>query len=411
MLSQLSRIATGALILLSTISVPLATAQEVPDNWPDWLKQAMAKESPGLDQQAVRLGDGYLSSRLRGKALGEAAEIEDGWYLTSDIGAGVPLECWIFRSTVDSAALVTNIANMSIGATEEANGPEQSRNVYFLDMGEVAGSPYIALEWLFTAGESPDTVVGLTKVRVAQKGDSTIACGHNAVGHRETFSGAFEELVSAAEIPSNGPGPDYEEIHVHRLGGQAVGISHSTFTMDAENDTAIHRAETMLFPVDSSTLSTSDSWTTAWSNPDGGLINQVVATVENGDVTVSLELSPNEAGDWSVSGQFQGKELNGEISGDVVPISEVGQMRAVTALFDDDERDSVTLKAWLPEADPLSFVDGTVSVGEGGAGAIELGPVRIDAEFDRSGSVRRGEMDIGGINVVIDRVWRRGELP
>lgn len=407
--------ATSARVLaaLSLAAAAGASAQEVPDAWPDWLKEAMAAESADLEYHSLDLGEGYLTSKMAGKLLSDAAEIEDGWYLTSDIGSPTPFECWIFRTATDPASMATNIADISVEANVEENGALQSRNIYFLDVGEIDGAPFLALEWFYGLGEAPNTVLGLSKVRVALKGEATIACGHNMVGHRETFAAAFEQLVRDAEIPSNGDGPEYEEIHRYSVGDQSIGFAHSTFALDADGDTGIQRIEAMILPLDSSTVSTSDGWTMEYSRPDGTIINQLTAESENGELTTNLELSRNEVGTWVVSGTFQGKEIEGEIDSDAEPLSELGQMNAVARLIEDDDRDADTFAAWVPQADPLSFIDGTVRMsgdGEGG-GAIEIGPIEVNANFDRIGSLRQGSMAAGAVTIAIDRIWQRGELP
>lgn len=412
-MNKLRLVALSAALSGVSLLAPIAPAQEVPDGWPDWLKQAMSAESRGLKRQEVALGEGAFSSRLRGKALGEISAIDDGWYVTSDIGAAVPLECWIFQTSVDPATMASNIADVSISAAEQNNGPLQSKSLYYVDMGVVEDTPYLALEWFYSVGEAPNTVVGLSKVRVGIMGDTTVACGHNTVGHRETFANAFEVFVGEAVVAGAAAVPDYEEVYVNRIGDQPVALSHATFSLDDEGDTAIRRVESTLLPVDNATLNVSDSWTVAFARPDGTLINQVSVTTENGQLTTNLNLQRDDESVWQVSGTFQGKQVAAALGADVRPMADSGQMRAVAALMASDEQRTTTMQAWVPEADPSQFMEVTATLGDSddGSGVLQLGPIRVDALFEATGSIRDASMDIGGTEMRIERVWQRGSLP
>ena len=227
--------------------------------WPDWMQKAMAAEKRKLRFSKVSLGDGYLTTRMAGKPIGKPQELEGGWYLSSNIGADAALECWFFSTPVDPATLATNIASASMQSSEQANGRLDNQSIHFVDAGAYDSAPYLALEWFYSVGEAPNTLVGLAKVRVAAIDGATVGCAHNLVGYRETFADAFEKLVREAQVSSNEPAHYYEEVVVQKISGQPVGFAHTTFTRDAEGDTNIVMQESMIIPVDGSTLSTTDS--------------------------------------------------------------------------------------------------------------------------------------------------------
>lgn len=411
----IGRFVTVLATVLLAMSAPNVQAQEATGAWPEWLQEAMAKESRKLRSKKVSVGDGFLNSRLAGKPLGDPQAIDGGWYLSSNIGTASPLECWVFSTTVDPATMAANIANVSIQASEQANGPLGNRSIHFVDAGTYDNAPYLALEWFYTVGEAPKALAGLAKVRVATVDGTTLACAHNFLGYRESFAKAFEEFVREADLPGSEPSHHYEEVIVQKIGDQPIGVSHSTFTRDEEGDTAILIVESLLIPVDGSTLSTSDTWHSSFSRADGTLINQVTAKSENGALTMRLSLDPLDNGDWLVSGIFQGKEINEEISGAAQPMSEIGQMRAVQSLLADAERSSVTLDVWVPDADPTQFLQAGVSLDadrrDDGYGNLTLGPLAIVAQFDVTGSLMSGRMRAGAAEMLLERVLANGTPP
>jgi hypothetical protein len=408
----LSAIVSVGLFCLGSQS--LAAASDA-GGFPPWLQEAMAKELPKVRYVRVKAGDGYFRSRIAGKLTDKPASLEGGWYMTSNIGTESPLECWVLNEPVDPATLAANIAESTMQRNAEVHGELDNRSIYFIDAGSYDGAPYLALEWLFTVGEAPDAMVGLTKVRVAVKGDSTLACGHNNPGYRQTFAAAFEKFVRAADIESAAPQAYYEEVIVQKVGTQPIGFAHTTFTLDQDGDTEIRSMESSMIPVDASTLSTSDSRSTAFAYPDGALINQSSATSENGELTMMLSLAPAENGGWQISGTYQGKELSSEIPTDVQPMTELGQMKAVRQLLDAGGMTDISMDVWVPQADPTQFLRAGVTLSGDeqapGSATLTMGPMSVAARFDPNGSMMTGHMQVGAVDMHLERVWADGTLP
>lgn len=412
--SPTARVVVTLATLLFTLSLSNANAQESNAS-PAWLQEAMAKESRKLRSSKIAVGDGFFSSRLAGKSLAGPQAIDGGWYISSDIDTPSPLECWVFSTTIDPATMAANIANVTMQASAQAHGQLGNQSIHYVDAGSYDNAPYLALEWLYTVGEAPKALAGLAKVRVATLNGVTLACAHNFLGYRETFAKAFEEFLRKADVSNGERSHDYEEVLVHKIGEQPVGVSHSTITRDAEGDLEILIVESSLIPVNGSTLSTSDTWHSSFSRADGSLINQISAKSENGALTMQLSLDPLEDGSWLVSGTFQGKEISEEIAEPARPISEVGQMYAVRDLVADDSRSNVTLDVWVPDADPTRFLEASVAMVSGKGkeldGTLMLGPLAIAATFDKSGSLLNGRMQAGQVEMVLERVWVDGALP
>lgn len=390
-------------------------APAAPNALPDWLQKAMAREARKVPASRVEVGDGFFESRLVGELTSKPQEVDGGWYMLSNIGTAAPIECWVFTDPVDLATLAANIAEASMQSAAQLNGRLGERSIYHVDAGAYGAAPYLALEWFYTVGEPPQARVGLSKVRVALQDEVTLACGHNDAGYRETFAKAFEGFVRGARFDKGTPAHYYEEVVVQKIGSQPIGIARSTFTRDDEGDSEINVVESALIPVDGSTLSTTDTWRSGFSRPDGTLINQSVATSENGELTMQLSLAPMEDGSWYVSGTYHGKTIERELEAGARPVSEIGQMMAVQQLFNDVERDDVAMDVWIPQADPTQFLSAGVAMAADGRaeglGQLTLGPMSIDAEFDPSGSLRSGHMQAGVMSVELDRVWVEGTPP
>ena len=387
----------------------LAQTAEDPAGWPAWLQQAMAEESLRIRTRSVNVDDGRYKFKLAGKPEKPEA-IDGGWYLASDIKAESPLECYVFDDDMNLATLVVTLADLNIDATSNANGPVDNKSIYFLDAGAIDGVPYIALEWIYTVGEAPNALVGFTKVRAAINNGLPQACSHNVLGYRETFARAFEKFVRSARHTRNSAQPYYVEVLQQNLGDQAVGVAWMTYTLDDDGDTEVRTMDSVLIPVDNSTISFTDSSTLSFSTPDGRLINEYTVLVENGELVTDLELGRGDDGNWSVSGTFQGKLIAQTIDGEFEPLSDLGQMRTAKELFAGDQATS-TIDIWAPQIDPTQFLQASLSRDDGEIelrGKIVLGPMSMTAQFDMFGSILSSSMQMGAAEFRIDRVWVHG---
>ncbi len=129
---------------------------------------------------------------------------------------------------------------------------------------------------------------------------------------------------------------------------------------------------------------------------------------------MNLSLDPLDNGNWSVSGTLQGKAIDYQIDGAMVPMSELGQMLTVQHLMADQSRKSANISVWVPTADPTQFLQAEVALdpkSADGRGRLVMGPLSISAQFDQSGSLMTGTVQAGAAEVVLDRIWVSGRLP
>lgn len=382
------------------------------DDWPDWTREAMAAETRRLKFKRIKTPDDSVHTRLPGKTEAPQA-MDGGWYFISDIKAESPLECYLYTSSRDLATLTDVITEANIEAVAGGSDNVGNRRVYHIGAGEVAGLPYLSLEWLYTVQQDGQMMVGFTKVRAATKGDRAFVCNHNYIGYRETFAQAFAEFVASTEVDDAAPQPFYEEIARLDMNGFGTGVVYAAYSTDDEGDIRMYAAEASIIPVDAATIATSDSYTVTYSTADGEMINAHEIGVENGEITSNMTLQRNAAGAWVSGGTLQGKELEFEIDGALQPSSEWQQMATARDLFAGDAT-SASLLVWTPLVDPTRLLEATMTRDDAEVerqAILTMGPVSYSGRFDAAGNLEDADMTIGPMTLDIERIWSTGSLP
>ncbi len=394
------------------LAMPAAHADNTAslEGWPDWVRDGMKAEASGLKYREVTTPDDSLRARLPGKPAQPQA-IEDGWYYTADIKSDTPVECYLFNSGRDLATFTDVIAEANIEAMGNSYGTVGNRRVFHTSAGEVAGMPYLALEWLYTVESDAQLLVAFTKVRAAGKGETAFACAHNHLGYRATFADVFAEFVRSVDAGDASPAPFYEDISHVDISGVGPGVVYSAYSIDDDGDIRMELAESILLPVDPSTVLTNDSYTVSYADAeDGALISSHDISVENGEITGNMMLQRNDAGAWVSSGSLQGKELEHEIDGALEPASEWRQLAVVRDLFAGED-ETASLLVWVPDADPTRFIEATIDRGDAAAerqATMTIGPIRSTGSFDASGHLVEADMAVGPAQMKIRRIWSQG---
>jgi hypothetical protein len=405
---------TLAALLLAIAAFSPAQAQQAPElpaDWPDWLKQDMSREAD-IDQfTPFSVAGEAFRGRVPGKLSAKPVEDSGSWYLASRLPDAGLMECWVFEEEQDPATLMRNLGQYVVDASVQGQGQATTRQLFGVSADVIGGIPLYTLEWLYTVGEAPDTLVGLAKLRSAQFHGFTLACSHNSLGFRQTFSRVFEQLVASVQSESGTPLPYFEEVYLLSIGGSSVGFSRESFVLDEEGDTEITSLESMLVAVDAVSLSTSDTWGKSYSNAKGELINAYESTVENGELTVDMALGWSDGG-WVSSGTLQGKEFSATIDGPELPGSSLAINRAVRELVASEADASTSFHMWLPSVDPGNFFATTLTIDKpGNTGVMTQGPLEFDLVYGASGTLESATADLGGVMLRLDRVWHRGEIP
>ena len=401
-----------AAALLSLPGSTFAREPQINPAWPDWLKEAMAREHKRIKYEPLSIGP--FETVMPGKVTDREVIDEATFYAASDDGSGGSFECWFYNETMDMASSTVSFAEAIIDTNREAYGPVDNRSIYHVDAGAIDGAPYLSLEWMYTVGEAPNAQVGFTKIRAAESDGAFVICSHPSAGYRASFAKSFDQMVRKLSRESGAPTPYYREVIVHNLNDLNIGITQLSMTLDADGDTRIDTSDAMLLPVSGSDLRSSDSSTVSWSTPDGYLINEVHSSVENGELVSNLSLAFTEEGTWQVAGTLSGKDFSETLDGSADPVSTLGEMLAVRSLLGDGDSTRQQLDTWIPSADPSTFLSAVIELDESsdvpGAGVVTMGPLRIAGEFEPSGSMKRGTMDFGALKLNFERVFSSGNI-
>ncbi|MEL7448325.1 MAG: hypothetical protein AAFN78_03900 [Pseudomonadota bacterium] len=406
-------------LLSGSAAMAAAPDPELPEDWPDWLKEAMPKEAKRQKATTVTLGDDAVTLTLRGKVKDGPTVADFGWYFAADIGATAPMNCWVFNARNYLASTLQSIQDSLIAALPEENegAPIKLKQVFYYDAGNWDVVPHMTSEWLYVVDSQPSPKIGLLKGRVAARKGVTFTCSHNELGYRKSFARVFEAMITDAVINLPREEPYFEEVQQFSANGRPVGVVTATYWKDKDGDTYTETHSSIMMQVDAGTLTTSDSLLSEYSFPDGSLINAVFNAAQNGEESVDLVLNPTDANLWEVSGQFQGKTLKfslGEINESNAPLSTMGQVFAIRDALKSEDDGTARMQAWLPDADPSSFISGQFAVQERGkkrnTGLLSMGPVEMQAAFDPDGSLLDAGFEMGPLEMKMERTYQAGEL-
>ena len=400
-------------LTLLTLLLPQSEthAQQSLDEWPDWVREQMQDETKRLEFSEIETQDNRFRSTLPGETTAPQV-MEDGWYFTTDIDAGVPVECYVFTSARDLATLLDWMATTNVNAVAGNHGELGTRRFYAADSGAIAGMPYLSLEWIYTIQGQDGLLVGFTKVRAAAKGERAYVCTHNNLGYRDTLTQVFEEFVTNAELDDPTPVPFYEEIITIDMNGPSAGVAYASYSKEETGEVTAYISESSVTAVDASSIAVSDSFSVTITEPDDAIISSFNISVANGEIASELDLERAADAGWTVSGTLQGKEVQFAIDGDVEPISELRQLAMTREVFGEGPA-SVEAAVWLPSMDPSRFILTTMTRDDAEVerqAKMQLGPIAYTGLFDEEGNMYDATMNIGPVTVRIERIWSRGSV-
>lgn len=382
---------------------------------PAWLQELRAREAEPLPPQRIQSADRFFRAKAPAKLAGQV-EAQDGAYAFSlDVGTQAPIDCWVYRDGIDFAASLSQLSDSTFGAISQLLGEVQAKAVDAVDAGVIAGSPFLAIDWMYRVQTSDGPQLGQVKHLVASKGGRGLYCQHNELGYAQTFRRVVKEILTSLEYRKQArPEPYFSEVSTLSIRGMRVGLEHTTLTRNATRNTRIETRTSLLVPVTNDTLQGSDTFAIEFAHPDGTLINQVHVESSNGELVSHLELVPQAGGAWSVEGTFQGKPLSTRIQSARPPTSWLGEALALReTLKQRGAGAELTTTRWVPDADPTRLLDGTLTVQR------QLGPERFAAKLvtagleadlvvDRRGTIASGSMDMGVAAVDFERVYTGG---
>jgi len=385
------------------------------DGFPPWLVDSMARETrrPGSDK--VNLPIRHFETRLAGRNVSEPQELEIGYYVTADIKAQAPLECWVVTAAIDPAAMTRNLASLSMDQLSQTFGALQQTIAYYIDAGVIGDYPYLAYESLYSMGEAPETRIGFIKVRIASKDDVHFVCAHNEIGYRETFARAFESFVREASFDAEDTETYRRDISRMSIGGQATGYMINSYGVDAEGDTVTRIQTASLAAFDGSSVTAEDSYDIGFWTPSGELISRRVVSAADGELAMNLNIV-NQGDDlYAVTGTFQGKAIEHVIESAVAPMSPLEQTFEVQRMLADPARGPLVARIWEPSVDPTAFIEASFEFDperrDERIGKTVAGPLEMITQVDEDGMAVNGSMDLGPMSLDVQRLIAIGEVP
>jgi len=384
---------------------------------PTFAEQAV-REAEAVNAVAFAAPDGSFKASIAGRPVGGVEAQEDFYYARFDIGGENPMECSFFREEIDLANSLRQMSDEMLDIVGKYFGRLDFKQIARVDAGAIGSNPFLAVDWVFAATVEGVRTGGELKQILANKHGRSVYCAHNETGYKETFHGAFAGLLDTLEYEDEGePPPRYLEILVYSVQGQRVGIEQVNVQYDDEGDARTVVYDSMLLPVGTDELIAQDSTDVQFTTPTGELINQIHTRYQNGEPESSLSLIPGaEVGLWQVTGEYRTKKIDAIFAAPRLS-SWMGSVLGLRDAIDrTGEGAQVSLVEWFPDANPISPVEARAVVREELDDGtyrtrVEIDSLDMDAVIDRDGLTRSGTMKVGPVEIAVERIFARGEVP
>jgi hypothetical protein len=313
------------------------------------LEKALARESVLEESYTVAAEDRFFSATVAGSASPKITPHEGFYQLSVPIGAEIPAECLIYGDALDSAATLQSLLNELL-----ADFPRN--RILKIDAGTFEQLPYVYQESLYVTEQG---AAGVLKGIVIPIGMSTLACLHDEPGYSETFRQMVGGLAGSLRIGAAAREDwAFQEILVWQMSGMKVGYTVNSMGRTADGAIKSIVETAVVIPRSAEETMTHDGYDVVYENENGEVISGRYAEAESGELTLSIELERNQVGDYRVSGQFQGKDIDSWLDAAGNPVGPwyqyVELVRAANP--DDGEPRPVSIDTYIPSANPLQTI-------------------------------------------------------
>ncbi len=392
------------------VVAPFANAVDLIDlgDFPAWFTDAMAREVTVANTSDFELTALSAKGKVPG-ALSLEEQEEGYWYYNINIGTGSPVECYVFTEFDGPANSLNAIIKHNLQGAEALNGKSLSGQFnYAIDSGLTGATPYLQLDTLYMLGEGADKVSGVIKAMSAQTEQSLQICTHNEIGYRATFRSVFDAFVQAFAQPHDAA-TFFSPVYRVSINGMHVGFSREVFSVDSDGDVGIENYSAYIFPVDASSVATSDNVSTSWSRADGSLINANQYAIENSTLASRYAISYNEDA-WYVEGELQGKAISGKLDYNSWLLSGLGSYLE-TEILKQSEKTSATFHMWAPDADPLSALEVNLSkIDSPNANfKLDMGALVMEFQAKEHGIFEQGTLSRGALKMQMELIYLHGK--
>jgi len=373
---------------------------------PDWAVAELKRESDASEQLILVLGDEHRFSLLGNLDNKPEWNDENGyWYFEVNYQGESPLECFVFNQDEEPMSRLASLHDTVLKWYKPETTTVDSRIIVRSGLHVQNDSPVAGLDYfLGMTDEAGESTIGLSQGYASYKQDHVLSCVGITFGYRETIARIFNELVDSWELrDADLAQPYYRELYVMKLENYSVGFADISFEKDSDGDTAIRSLMSVMVKTDDQSVTTSDESRLEYSTPEGFLINAYATSVENGELTQSVAISPGDNDEWFVEGSMQGKSIDYTIKSAALPTSMLGDYQAVRNLIEDTQLSTIESVTWIESLDPSTFTTTTTNIKkrETDKNLVETitGPLKVDAIVNDAASAISMRTQMGGIPI------------
>jgi hypothetical protein len=398
--------------LVSFVCVGTAAAAEA-----QWLQDLRAREAAPGKTSEIRSPDGWFSVNVPAKLVGKVDQSDGSYSMALEMAPGILANCEVIKDGVDLAALLSQTSTSTFGKLAELQGKVSNRAIERTDAGHIAGSPYLALDWLYGVETKEGLKVGSLKQAGAIKGAHGVYCYHNDVGYSKSFETLTRAFVESLQVKDSAVPSVYEDVSVVRIGTSKIGVVSARVTRDGDDAYRVTMVSALAIPVAADTLRTQDTYSVQFALLDGAMINAKQVVASNGQLESSLDLLPLDDGGWQIKGQHMGKDIEGRLDASPKPTTFVQQALARKALLGQPNPVGAENLEWQwVTADPLRLTESRLKVvGPGGTGLFKaretVGTLQADTLIESAtGLTQQADIAMGANTMIAERVYARGGL-
>lgn len=359
---KIHRIVKTSFLLIAAALSGCATTQQT-SQAPDFLQQALARETTLSDQYSVVAKDGFFSANVVGSGQPKITPHEGFYQVTVPIATETPVECFVYHDAMDSAATLSRLIDQPLSDMPKTQ-------ILKINAGAFGQVPYLYQEQLYLTEQK---LAGVLKGIVVPFQSSLLACLHDTVGYSETFQKIAASFANTLVLRDE-PQEDfvYEEVLLWQLRDMNVGYTVNRAVPDTEGRVRSTVETAVLFPRSASETMAHDEYNVTHEESDGDLISGRYAEAENGEIKMLISLDRVEGGGYQVEGTFQGKEINAPLqaaSGVAGPYHQHRQMvRAANP--PSGQPHAMSVDAYVPSANPLQPIRFDVNPTGGRVGGL-----------------------------------------
>jgi hypothetical protein len=265
------------------------------------VKAKLEQEADPIGKQPVKGGD-VFSAYIEAKSAPKVERKEQGFAVTTDLGWGGSLECFVYDKVIDAGAAV------NIMLKEAAKNVKfKYLSPYFVDHQGL--DPIIAVRGIYQVEREGKTLAGDFKLMVVPRSEHPLMCWLDSPGYAKSFARVGAEFAKSFKFDSTRAAPTRGELWIVSLDGVPVGFSRDqTYVHDGKVSSISLSAR--FIPAGPGEMSFEDEAQILTLDKDGEITTGRYVSAENGEPNYTIDIEHTKNG-YNYVGTIQGKALNG----------------------------------------------------------------------------------------------------